>query len=197
MRKPIFVAMIAALFLTLACVTVNVYFPAAEMQDAADKIEDEVRGTQPTSIESRLGPMDRMLRRMLGGISFEGVAYAQIDLNVTTPNIRALVDSRAKRFESLRPLYEKGVIGETNSGMLSIRSLEELNLKNRAEAKTLVKAENKDRVDLYLEIAKANKLSPDTVSQIKKKFANSMRKKAEKGWWIQKDSGEWVKKGSM
>lgn len=196
MRKPIFMATIAVLLLTLACVTVNVYFPAAEMQDAADKIEDEVRGKQSSSTESEL-PMESMLRRMLRNMAFESEAYAQIDINVTTPNIRALVDSRAKRFDSLKTLFAKGVVGETNDGLLSIRSLDGLNLKDKAAAKKLVKAENSDREKLYLEIAKANGLPPDTAPQIKEKFANSMRKKAEKGWWIQKNSGEWVKKGSM
>jgi len=196
MRKPIFMATIAVLLLTLACVTVNVYFPAAEMQNAADRIEDEVRGQQSSSTESEL-PMESMLRRMLRNMAFESEAYAQIDINVTTPNIRALIDSRAKRFDPLKTLFAKGVVGETNDGLLSIRSLDGLNLKDKAAAKKLVKAENSDREKLYLEIAKANGLPPDTAPQIKEKFANSMRKKAEKGWWIQKNSGEWVKKGSM
>ncbi len=194
MRRPIFVATVAALFLTLACVTVNVYFPAAELQDAADRIEDEIRGEQSPSDESDLTSSRSMLRRVLRDMFFGGEAYAQVDINVTTPNIRALIDSRAKRFNSLRPLFEKGVIGESKDGLLSIRSLDELGLKDKAGAKKLVKAENADREKLYLEIAKANGLTPDTVPQIKGKFANSMRKKAEKGWWIQKNSGEWVKK---
>lgn len=197
MRKPILVAAIAFLFLTLACVTVNVYFPAAEVQDAADKIVEEIHATQPSSSESNAVPHESMLRRTLRELSlFEGRAYAQVDINVTTPDIRALRRSMKERFASLRPLYENGVIGEGNGGLLIMRSLEGLDLKRKAEAKKLLKAENADREKLYLEITKANDLPPDTVPQIRKLFANSWRKNAAKGWWIQKDDGEWVKKGS-
>jgi uncharacterized protein YdbL (DUF1318 family) len=139
-----------------------------------------------------------MLRRTFRGIPlFEGEAYAEADINVSTPNIRALKQSMKERFQSLQPLYEKGIIGETNDGLLSIRVSEGLSLKEKAETNKLVKAENSDRENLYSEIAKANDLTPDTVSDIKGLFANSWRKNAKKGWWIQNDDGDWVKKDSQ
>ncbi|MBI5115819.1 YdbL family protein [Candidatus Poribacteria bacterium] len=197
MRKSIQFASIVALVLTLACVTVNVYFPAAEVQHAADKIVEEVHGKQPEATTPEAAPKESMLRRMLEGISpFGGVAYAQVDINISTPNIRALKESMKQRFDSLRSLYDKGIIGETNDGLLSIRTLEGLDLKDKADANKLVKAENADRENLYMEIAKANDLPPDTVPQIKELFANSWRKDAKKGWWIQKGNGEWERKDS-
>jgi hypothetical protein len=43
MRTPIFVAaMLAVVALLSACVTINIYFPAAAAESAADKIIDEV-----------------------------------------------------------------------------------------------------------------------------------------------------------
>ena len=195
MRRSIMVVTVTALMLTLACVTVNVYFPAAEVQQAADRIEEEVRGEQASMREPGFVPQESMLRRLLReAVRFEGRAYAQIDIDVTTPNIRALIESRAKRFPALRPLYGEGIIGETNDGQLSIRSIEGLGLKERAEANKLVKDENKDRNSLYLEIAEANDIPSDSVPDIQKLFANSMRKRAAEGWWVQKDNGEWVKK---
>jgi uncharacterized protein YdbL (DUF1318 family) len=101
-----------------------------------------------------------------------------------------------KRFDSLKPLYEQGVIGETKDGLISIRSLDGLGLKEKADAKKLVEAENEDREKLYVEIVKANDLPSDSVPQIKELFANSWRKEAKKGWWIEKDNGDWVKKDS-
>ena len=194
MRKPIFIATLAVLLFALACVTVNVYFPAAEIQDAADRIEEEVRGEEPSQAGSEAAPIESRLRRMMRAMAFESEAYAQIDINITTPTIRALIASRTKRFGVLRPLYELGAIGETNNGMLSVRSIDAMPLKDKAGVKKLVKAENADRANLYAEIAKANNLAPDILPQIKQKFANSMRKKAKPGWWIQKDNGDWVKK---
>ena len=197
MKKPILIAAISALLLTLACVTVNVYFPAAEVQSAADKIVGEVRGTQPPITEPEEAPKESMLRRSLRALTlFESEAYAQADINITTPNIRALKEKMKKRFDALKPLYENGVIGETNDGLVSIRSLNGLGLKEKADAKKLVEAENEDREDLYAEIVEANDLPPDSVPQIKDLFANSWRKDAEKGWWIQKDNGDWVQKDS-
>ncbi len=194
MRKPIFIATLALLVFALACVTVNVYFPAAEIQDAADRIEEEVRGEEASQAGSEAAPIESRLRRMMRATAFESEAYAQIDINITTPTIRALITSRTKRFGALKPLYESGAIGETNNGMLSVRSIDAMALKDKASVKKLVKAENADRANLYAEIAKANNLAPDILPQIKQKFANSMRKKAKPGWWVQKDNGDWVKK---
>jgi uncharacterized protein YdbL (DUF1318 family) len=194
MRKPIFIATLAVLLFALACVTVNVYFPAAEIQDAADRIEEEVRGEEPSQAGSEAAPIESRLRRMMRAMAFESEAYAQIDINITTPTIRALIASRTERFGVLKPLYELGAIGETNDGMLSVRSIDAMALKDKASVKKLVKAENADRANLYAEIAKANNLAPDILPQIKQKFANSMRKKAKPGWWVQKDDGDWVKK---
>jgi uncharacterized protein YdbL (DUF1318 family) len=194
MKNSLRLFVFLAVLLTFACVTVNVYFPAAEVQQAADKIVGEVYSDSATPAETP-PPSQSMLRRELKGIlGFQKEAYAQADINITTPNIRALRASLEKRFEGLRPFYDKGAVGITNNGMLSIRSLDGLSLQEKAEVNKLVKADNADREDLYKEIAKANDLPPEDVSEISKLFANSWRGKAKTGWWIQKDNGEWVKK---
>jgi len=198
MKKPILVATFSVLLMALACVTVNVYFPAAELQEAADKIVEEVHGKQTSSIEDENMSLQSLFRQTFRAIALlEGTAYAQVNIDVTTPTIRALKESIKKRFDSLRPLYEKGVVGETNDGLLSLRSSEGLSLKEKAAAKKLLNAENSDRENLYLEITKANDLPLDTVAQTKEIFAGSWQKNAGKGWWIQKRDGEWVKKDSQ
>lgn len=196
MKKPLLITGIAVLLFTLACVTVNVYFPAAEVQSAADKIVGEVRGTQSSATESESAAKESMLRRSLRAIvPFEQCAYAQADINITTPNIRALKEKMKERFKNLLPLYEQGVIGETNDGLLSIRSVDGLGLKEKAEAKKLVEAENADREALYGEIIKANDtLGSADLPEVKGLFANSWRKDAKKGWWIQDDDGKWKQK---
>jgi uncharacterized protein YdbL (DUF1318 family) len=197
MKKPILVVSITLLLFILACVTVNINFPAAEVQNAADKIVEDIHGIQEEPAEGDDVSLESMFRRTLRGLSFfEGVAYAQVDIDVSTPNIRALRQSLKDRFTKIRPLLDKGVIGEGNDGMVSIRSLDGLDLKSKAGAKKLVKEENGNRKKLYAEMTKANDLPSDSLPQIKKLFANSWRKNARKGWWVQKDSGEWVKKGA-
>jgi len=196
MKKPILIAIVTALLFTLACVTVNVYFPAAEVQSAADKIVGEVRGSQSSATGDEAGAKESMLRRSLRMIiPFERCAYAQADINITTPNIRALKEKMKKRFESLQPLYDQGVVGETNDGLLEIRLVEGLGLKEKADAKKLVEAENEDRENLYAEIIKANDtLSSADLPEVKRLFANSWQKDAKKGWWIQDEDGKWKQK---
>lgn len=198
MKKSIMAAIITAVLLTIACVTVNVYFPAAEVQQAAGQIVGEVYGQQPASTAPEATSEQSMLRRTWRELvsPFGSEAYAQADINISTPNIRALRASLEERFEPLRPLYDKGIIGITNEGLLDIRSVEGLSLKEKAESNKLVKADNADRESLYSEIAKANDIPSDSVSEIKKLFAVEWRKKAHKGWWIQKNDGEWVQKDS-
>ena len=198
MKSSIMVAVVVALLLTLACVTVNVYFPAAEVQSAAGQIVGEVYGQAPPSSAPEGQAEHSMLKRTLRDmLPVAREAYAAINIDISTPNIRALRGSLEERFKSLKPLYEKGIIGITNDGMLAIRSQEGLSLEEKANVNRLVKADNADREDLYAEIAKANNLDPATIPDIKKLFAVEWRAKAQKGWWVQKDNGEWVKKDSQ
>ncbi len=110
MKKPILVVSIALLLFVLACVTVNINFPAAEVQNAADKIVEDIHGIQEEPAEGDDASLESMFRRTLRGLSFfEGVAYAQVDIDVSTPNIRALRQSLKDRFAKIRPLLDEGV----------------------------------------------------------------------------------------
>lgn len=176
--------------LVASCVTVNVYFPAAAVQKAADEIVEDVHGKAP---DSNPGPSSRLewLRQLRLG---PAEAYAQVNINVSTPAIRALKDSMKARFGQLRPFFDKGAVGENNNGLIEARDAGALSLQERGQAGALVQQENKDRLSLYREIATANKLGPETVPQIQKTFANSWRDQAQPGWWVQNNGGAWEKK---
>jgi uncharacterized protein YdbL (DUF1318 family) len=194
-RRMRFLTMGLILFIA-ACVTVNIYFPAAAVQKAADEIVGDVRNIekkdeQKPEEKQKINKLFKELKRLSWGPS---VAYAQIDIEVSTPAIRALKDSMKERFPQLKPFYDRGNIGESNMGLLENRDLTGLNLKEKADLSRLVDQENKDRKALYTEIMKANKFGPEALPQIQKIFANSWREKSQSGWWIQKDSGEWEKK---
>lgn len=180
-----------------SCVTVNIYFPAAAVQKAADEIVEDVRKVekkeeQKPEEKQKINKLYQELKRLSWG---PAEVYAQqIDIEVSTPAIRALKDSMKERFPQLKPFYDKGNIGESNVGLLETRDLTGLNLKEKADLSRLVELENKDRKALYTEIMKANKFGPEVLPQIQKIFANSWREKSQSGWWIQKDSSEWEKK---
>lgn len=186
----------------VSCVTVNIYFPAAAIQKAADQIVDDVRKTpeQKPDQTPQQKPEDQKDKSSLWErLRFVGLgpteAYAAtVDVNVSTPAIRGLKASMASRFPQLQPLYGKGAIGETNNGLLAIRDTGALSLKEKADVNRLVDQENADRQALYAEIIRANNLDAGRLAEVQKLFANSWRDKSSPGWWIQTDSGQWGKK---
>jgi uncharacterized protein YdbL (DUF1318 family) len=178
-----------AIFFIIACVTVNVYFPAAEVQKAADKIVDDIRAKDKDAPAGKTVPTSRL--DLMFGVK---TAYAEVNIDVSTPAVRSIKESIKSRFAQLKTFYDKGAIGENNKGLIEARDTAGLNLQERSLVNKLIDQENKDRAALYSEIASANKLGPESVSQIKKIFANSWREKSQSGWWVQDDNGNWAKK---
>jgi uncharacterized protein YdbL (DUF1318 family) len=182
----------------VSCVTVNIYFPAAAIQKAADQIVDDVRKIPEQKPEQspEQKPDKSSLLEQFRFLRF-GPTEAQaaaVDVNVSTPAIRALKASMANRFPQLQPLYAKNAIGETNTGLVEARDTGALSLKEKADLTRLVDQENTDRRALYNEIIKANNLQPAQLGEVQRLFANSWRDKSSPGWWIQQDNGQWVKK---
>lgn len=185
---------------TAACVTVNVYFPAAAAEQAADRIIREVYGARrpaggaesepeappATPPEGEPGAM-RWLDWLVPA------AHAQADLNVSTPAIRRLTASMEARHAALAPYYASGAIGMGRDGRLVIRDLGAVPLAERARLKQLVAAENRDRDALYAEIARANG-HPEWEPDIRATFARRWVANAPAGWWFQDETGTWRRK---
>ncbi|MGB9716221.1 MAG: DUF1318 domain-containing protein [Thermodesulfovibrionales bacterium] len=195
MRKKCKLLIINLVVLIAACVTVNIYFPAAAVQKAADEIVEDVRKMEKKDEQKIEQKQMNLLQKikMFSWVTAEANAQ-NIDIEVSTPAIRALKESLKQRFPQLKPLYDKGNIGENNVGFLETRDIAGLNLKEKADLNRLVEMENKDRKSLYTEIMKANNFGPEVLPQIQKIFANSWREKSQSGWWIQNDKGDWERK---
>lgn len=204
---------IAMLTLTCARITVNVYFPAAELEDAATQIEQEIRSDTPDggapeapspapssdSVPKAgrepqgaiLWPLWRYVHLTIG----PAIAEAQgIDVNIKTPTMRSLIASRKQRYTSLRPLLDQCILGETQNGLVELTSQPGVSLKDKARAKQLRDQENRDRQKLYQEIATANHLPAARVGDVAAIFANVNRREAQRGWCIQEANGKWQKK---
>lgn len=184
------------LLILSACVTVNIYFPAAAVQRAADEIVKETWGG-PSGKGEQIQPQSLLRFAPLGILSLGLVreAFAQeADINVSNPAIRGLRDSIKRRSGAVKPYLDKGNCGINQDGMLVARSSEGLSLKERAELQQLIEAENRDREALYAEIAKANDIPPNAVPKIKGIFAKSWIDQAQSGWWIQDSQGNWKRK---
>jgi len=179
----------------ISCITVNIYFPEAAVKKAAAEIVDEVR-KQNTENNSRKetdrGPQASVSGA--GAFSFVPAAFAQEETSVSTPAIRAIKQSLKDRFPGLKSYYDNGHLGENADGFVEVRDESALPLKDKAALRSLVRDENGDREKLYAEVAKALNIEPGQVSRVQKIFAENWMRNAATGWWIQKDSGEWIKK---
>jgi len=195
MQKIIKAAGLIAVFLIVSCVTVNIYFPAAEVQKAADRIVDDVRTKGSDAVPETAPPAPSSRLDVMSSLLFgTRQAYAQMNIDVSTPAIRGIKESIKGRFPQLKPFYDRGAIGENNSGLLEAKDTTVLNLQERGQISRLIDQENRDRSALYREIAAANKLGSESVPQIMKIFANSWRSKSQSGWWVQDDNGVWSKR---
>ena len=194
----------------VSCVTVNIYFPAAAAEKAADQIildvwhqqggaaEATKAATTPPAAKnsgaknehSALDPR-RIVVAALSAIS--GEAHAQnVDFNASSPQIEQIKARMASRFGELRPFLDSGAIGLTADGLIAVHDANAASLADRARMNQLVSAENKDRKALYQAIADANN-QPSWAGQIQKTFAERWISQAQSGWWYQ-SGGSWKKK---
>lgn len=194
-------SLLAAFALIAACVTVNIYFPAAKVEKTAEKIVDEVYQEKkaPAPAEQKEKPQSRND----GDVSDIAIrlarlgpapAFAEEATTVSNAAIRALKDQIAQRHQELLPFYQQGKVGITKDGFLEVRGTEGLALPQVAALKRLVDADNAARRQLYEEVAKALNLKPEQVPQVRQIFAKQWRDKAQSGWWVQGDNGQWARK---
>ena len=194
--------------LLAACVTINVYFPAAAAEKAADQIIDSITGAVPQaqrgSGSTQAPPTTRirveepgLLAATLGRALYAIVpaAHAQeANLDISSPEIRAITSSMQARFGQLQKFFDSGALGMTNNGLVEVRDAAGVALPDRALLTRLVAEDNRDREALYNEIAKANN-HPEWAADIRKTFARRwVERGARAGWYYQDADGAWKQK---
>lgn len=182
-----------------ACVTINVYFPAAAAERAADRIINDVWGSAPLpehevpppEPESSIGtpPGQAMLGVVLDALV--PTARAQTDFDISTPAINAIKARMEQRHARLAPLYSSGTVGLTADGLVAVRDLQSVPLSQRQIVQRLVGEENADRKSLYAEIARASG-HPEWESDIRATFAQRWIANARPGWQYQRPNGTWT-----
>ena len=187
-------APIAAALLVSACVTINVYFPAAEAREAAREfVEDVIDDPANAPPENGDGGMALHFDPwMLLGIA-PAHAQAQPDITIETPAIQALKGQMEARFSQLRPHFDSGALGFTNDGLVVVRDAAKLDLRSRVSVNELVADDNRDRRAVYREIAVANG-HPEWEAQIRSVFSQQWIASARSGWWYQTAGGSWQQK---
>lgn len=174
----------------LSCITVNIYFPEAEVKKAAEDIVNDVRGTDKQKKEE----IKKDVVAESAGFSLVPGLYAQQATEVSTPRIRAIKESMKARLEQLVPFYDAGRIGEGKDGMLSVLKEDGLSLQDKSVLRKVTGDENKDRKDLYAEVAKALNVDASKMGDVQKIFADQWIGTARAGWMVQNADGTWAKK---
>lgn len=198
---------VSMLALLAGCVTINVYFPAAAAQAAADRIVQDVWGAQPdsrTDTDDKTGTTEpqsslhysvvvaaNTLVRLLDVIPAAHAAGANLD--ISSPAIQQITASMAQRFGQMKAYFDSGAIGLTANGNVAVHDASKVPLAKRNQVNQLVAVENSDRARLYSEIADANG-HPEWTGEIRKTFAQRWISRAHSGWWYQNNSGDWVQK---
>lgn len=196
---------VAAVLLT-ACVTINVYFPAAEAKAAAEEFVENVIGDQAAPADAPAaeptGQPGASLSRpqrshavdwyALVGIG-SAHAQAQPDITIKTPAIQAIQARMAGRFDAqLRAGFDAGALGFASDGTIVVRDASKLALKDRVAVNQAVAEDNRDRQAVYREVAVANG-HPEWEAQIRDVFARQWIASARPGWWYQ-SGGAWKQK---
>jgi uncharacterized protein YdbL (DUF1318 family) len=206
---PLKIALASLLF--AACVTINVYFPAAAADKAADQFINDVTGGAKSSsggstpppqsnyVPSSQGNEPDVLVAALANVLYSLVPAANAQnaeaaLNVSSPAVSRIKQSMAARFPEMEKFFASGAVGLTKDGLVEVRDINAVALPDRATVKRLVAEDNNDRAQLYTEIARASN-HPEWEGDIKKSFANRwVATGAKPGWYYQDSSGAWKQK---
>lgn len=209
MKKLLKMLLPVATLMTAACITINVYFPAGAAEKAADQIIDSViKGSGATRVTPAAAPttappptsrhaedkppgVARMAGLLLEALVPAANAQEQANLDVSSPEIRAITASLQARFGQLSRFFDAGVIGLTADGRIDVRDIGSAALPDRALVKRLVAEDNADRDALYEAIARENE-RPEWEADIRRIFAERwVERGAKPGWYFQDLNGNW------
>ncbi len=199
MKKLKAALIMGVIFVVAACVTINVYFPAAAAERAAEKFVGDVLG-EPKEEGSLFDPLvfpgEVVFIAARGMVDFlvPDAHAQQAEIDINTPQINAIKARMAQRQrQDLDAMFDAGAIGFTSDGLVSIRDRSAVPLSERRRLESVVADENRDRKAVYREIAIANG-HPEWEQDIQETFAREWARNARRGWYSQESGGAWRQK---
>src|SRR5690349_12679084 len=122
MRRIVRSIVLLSFAIVAACVTINVYFPAAAAEKAAGELIEQVIGPDaaPPPPSERKGASNTLdLRRLFAPVAS---ATAQANLEIESPAVKAIQARMAERFRAaLEPAFASGALGFTKDGQVAVR----------------------------------------------------------------------------
>lgn len=199
MKKLNVFLILATLSVLAACVTINVYFPAAAAERAAEKFVGDVLG-EPKEEGSLFNPLERpsgpVLVAAAGLLNFlvADAQAQQAEIEINTPQINAIKARMAERQRmQLDSFFDAGAVGFSSDGLVTVRDRSAVPLSERRNLEGVVADENRDRRAVYREIAVANG-HVEWEQDIQETFAKEWVRNARKGWYYQDSNGAWRQK---
>lgn len=201
----------ATVWVLMACVTIHIYFPAAAAEEAARAIVRDVLETtpaesggnsflmpeaEPAKWNSQLAspaPHEGWKMSWLDRLIPAAQAQSALDLRVETATTRRLQAAMRTRNAELASHLRSGSIGYGIDGLVVVRDLSAVALRDRSAVQQAVNEENADRRALYREIARAND-RPDWEADIQRTFARIWIEEAPSGYWVEVSPGTWRQK---
>lgn len=182
-----------------SCVTINVYFPSAAAERAAERFVEDVLGEaiDESSLFQPLRLPHEVVYLAAAGLLDALVPSAmaqQPDFEINTPQINAIKSRMAQRQrQQLDGWFSAGAIGFSNDGLVAIRDRAIVPLNERRLLESVVADENRDRKAVYREIAVANG-QPQWERQVQETWSKEWIANARPGWYYQAPGGQWRQK---
>lgn len=184
MKRLFRVQAVLALLAMTACVTVNIYFPAAEVKKDAERVVKEVYGIEG----EEAAPEESSWLEILGPAS----AHAQDYTSLSNAATRGLEQQLKQNHSQLAKYYASGNVGLDASGYATLRDNSGLSVQDVGQVNRLVQNDRGLKQQLYQEKAKAAK-TPDQVGKVEAIYADLWKRMASPGTYIQSGGG-WSQK---
>ena len=199
---------LSILLISCAIITVNIYFPEKEVQEAYKALEKELMTPEGNKPEGT--PEKKTETPPQSSIRWEWVASAMAqpselsgkiaDVVKKMPDVVAAYREMGSRLSKIDRLRDSGAVGEGKNGLLAVREEKGVMPADRS----LISAENENRGTIMNGMARAivriNRV-PENEQNIKQvmpqaveQFASVRRSSAKKGWWVQESDGNWSQK---
>ena len=199
---------LSILLISCAIITVNIYFPEKEVQEAYKALEKELMTPEGNKPEGT--PEKKTETPPQSSIRWEWVPSAMAQASELSgeisnvvkkmPDVVAAYREMGSRLSKIDRLRDSGVVGEGKNGLLAVRDEKGVTPADRS----LISAENENRGTIMNGMARAivriNRV-PENEQNIKQvmpqaveQFASVRRSSAKKGWWVQESDGNWSQK---
>ncbi|THB70983.1 MAG: DUF1318 domain-containing protein [Gammaproteobacteria bacterium] len=191
MKKLLVLAV--AVFIT-ACVTINVYFPEAKAREVAEDSVKRIMGLDEKKENDKQSSLDQLQHyAYLASSAVVDFVIPSAHAKGISPAVTKLENSLKSKMGQVAPYLNKGAVGLTSDGFLTVKNAKAVSPKERGKVNKLVTSINKERKALYKESARALG-NPQWEKKQQMTYAATWIKQAKKGWWYQDRSGSWKQK---